>query len=734
MPAAGETPEPIGRNRLHRVVGRIALVFPATALALLAAEGAIRLLRLAPAIRSIDVYSPSGVYQVSDNPVLGYEPRPFARLSSAFPHIDAEKDRLLVNSHGLFDRERTIHKPDGTRRIILLGDSVLEDMTDEARNRLSEELSACFTDSSIQVLNFGVGGYCTGAEVELLRTKGLRFDPDTVVLVFTVNDFRDLNSEMQIAMASPSSVVQRWMHRNSHLLRLLHACLERPPDLEERIRLVQNHMVALGDNNVPRGLDRLRRMAREHGFETVIVVWPTFGQDCIEDMPAMPDGKRLVVEVLARGNGIPCFRLSPYFVRDMAARGPGQSPAALYAPDGMHPSALGVRVGARAIYDILTRQLARSAGDRALRPEDTNAAMAALRELPAYDRAAPTPQSITLYGAGFAIADGRPGAAIPDLEKLIELQPERWTPWFLLGCVHVALKDEPAALRCLTRACRMTPGRADVRYGLRVWRSALGGARMDGRPLDMALVVGVFEQALAAVPDAARVHWDVLLTIRGVVAATETVMRLEPRLEANPTSHVMRAELGAAFRELGHTGRAATLFREALQLSPHYRPARIGLADALVALGDTSAETGRRDEAETAYREALAFDENNVRALAQLGSVLRRTGRSSDAIPPLQRAVSIAPDDFDAHLVLADVFADLGQHVEAMAHYREAIRIDPHRSAAAYFNLGMHAGSTGSRRESRRYLTKALELALHQGQTSVVARARQELRRMGPES
>ena len=62
------------------------------------------------------------------------------------------------------------------------------DSAKAAREAIIEELL-------LQELNFGVSAYCTRAKVELLRVKGLAFDPDVVVLFVSANDFRNFNFE-----------------------------------------------------------------------------------------------------------------------------------------------------------------------------------------------------------------------------------------------------------------------------------------------------------------------------------------------------------------------------------------------------------------------------------------------------------------------------------------------------------------------------------------------------------
>ena len=79
----------------------------------------------------------------------------------------------------------------GSDEFILLGDSVVEG--DGIRIRqvddlISRQLEMLYGDGT-QVLNFAVSAYSTLAEVELLRVKGLQFNPDTVVLIFVENDF-----------------------------------------------------------------------------------------------------------------------------------------------------------------------------------------------------------------------------------------------------------------------------------------------------------------------------------------------------------------------------------------------------------------------------------------------------------------------------------------------------------------------------------------------------------------
>ena len=138
-------------------------------LALPLVELAVRVTGLAPDLRLIDVTNDdSTVYRRSENPVLGFELKPNWRDEAA----DLARSYPSTNSFGQRDVERTLAKPPGVTRVLVLGASVVEgvgirDLSDTITQRLENRLGP-----GTEVLNFGVSAYCTRAKVELLRTKG----------------------------------------------------------------------------------------------------------------------------------------------------------------------------------------------------------------------------------------------------------------------------------------------------------------------------------------------------------------------------------------------------------------------------------------------------------------------------------------------------------------------------------------------------------------------------------
>jgi predicted GNAT superfamily acetyltransferase len=105
---------------------------------------------------------------------------------------------VRTNSQGFRDVERPLEPPPDTIRIAVLGDSftaALQLDEDKRFTELTEDaLQSCPASEgkAIQVMNFGVPGYSTAAELLLFREKVAAYRPDIVVLAFfTTNDIDD---------------------------------------------------------------------------------------------------------------------------------------------------------------------------------------------------------------------------------------------------------------------------------------------------------------------------------------------------------------------------------------------------------------------------------------------------------------------------------------------------------------------------------------------------------------
>jgi hypothetical protein len=322
--------------------------------------------RVAPGSRARlgDVVRPSA------NPRIVYE---------LIPGLDVEMlgARLRTNADGF--RGEAV-PPSRTRpavRVVGLGDSVMFGWgvreEDAYLTRMAAMLEASSPGVAWEVVNTAVPGYNTVMEVETLEAKGLRFDPDLVVLNFVGND-----------LGLPNFIEERpdvLSLRRSFLLDFVRGRLRGEPEAGPRLVGVPAEVRRFGEahlDHVPpryRGLlgpapwraamERLRALSRARGFEVVVLAHPeAFGltRDAIHELgfPLVETGDR--VRAWAREQGIEDVQ---------------KPPLTLTAADP-HPSAIG--------HEIIAQVLADS-----LRASGVAERLAALRRAPAGATPAPAP-------------------------------------------------------------------------------------------------------------------------------------------------------------------------------------------------------------------------------------------------------------------------------------------------------------------------------------------------------
>ena len=345
------------------------------AVCLAGAELFARVRRIAPVVHNIQPGREKTSYRVSDNPILGYELKPNYRDIRP----DSWESFEAINSHGLRDVERPIAKPPATRRLLLLGDSVvlglgIRSISETLSQQLEQLYARDNTGERIEVLGAGLAGYCTRGEAELLRVKGVQYAPDLVALVFVENDFHDYNDNIwAYKFRRPPGT--EWLFLKSHLFRALalrfdwfHFRAEVDPEYQRNWSAN-----AVGPDNVTEGLHVIRKLADGNGFETVVLIWPRFEGRRVfyprnlfdEDEP-----DRLRVETIAETIGLPTVRLDRYFYEDYMDRVrrdevPADTPIQdVYTFDLWHPST----EGAPRVAEVLKRALRERAGFPAADP------------------------------------------------------------------------------------------------------------------------------------------------------------------------------------------------------------------------------------------------------------------------------------------------------------------------------------------------------------------------------
>lgn len=177
-----------GRSRGRGRWVKIALLIASSALTILSLEFALRLSGAYPCRPSQD----EGLFEC--HPVYGWRfiPGKRARVVQAGEY----EGTVQINSAGMREGECVVEKPEGTRRIAVLGDSFVSNLDVDAADVFTEVMETLLPPSC-QVLNFGVNGFSPVQEYLLLKDLAVRYRPDVVLMVvYLRNDFDDNQGTM----------------------------------------------------------------------------------------------------------------------------------------------------------------------------------------------------------------------------------------------------------------------------------------------------------------------------------------------------------------------------------------------------------------------------------------------------------------------------------------------------------------------------------------------------------
>ena len=123
--------------------------------------------------------------------IYGWSLKPLSHGTSNRTGYEIE---YRINSKKLRDDETTYEKPEGTFRIVLIGDSLTFGFGVPIEKHFSTLLEGYFEE--VEVINMGVGGFGVDQELLSLRSEGFRYEPDLVLAyVAHYGDHRHMYTE-----------------------------------------------------------------------------------------------------------------------------------------------------------------------------------------------------------------------------------------------------------------------------------------------------------------------------------------------------------------------------------------------------------------------------------------------------------------------------------------------------------------------------------------------------------
>jgi len=195
---------------------------------------------------------------------------------------------------------------------------------------------------------------------------------------------------------------------------------------------------------------------------------------------------------------------------------------------------------------------------------------------------------------------------------------------------------------------------------------------------------------------------------------------LQEALHTNPDDPEANALRAVLFMMQAQYEMAIQYLEKAKQLNPNLEMIYYNLAKSY-------RKTNQLQQAESAARQALAFNPGNFQAHAELSCTLFKTARAKEAIDHLMEAIHINPAFLKAYLIMGQLFRTSGSVADALVWYRNALRHLPeaHVLREQLCDLYERSGDTNSAYK------EAAELAAQRSLSSDYVRAGNYARMIG---
>lgn len=182
---------------------------------------------------------------------------------------------------------------------------------------------------------------------------------------------------------------------------------------------------------------------------------------------------------------------------------------------------------------------------------------------------------------------------------------------------------------------------------------------------------------------------------RAIIATLEN--RAESTVLAGRQTKTTMAAYGCTMQGIKHlrgyaaddNEKALVLFRQALELDPHYALAQAYLAFTEVVMKDyDAAPRSLLLDCKTRIDQALALDPHDGRIHWLLASVHSYLREFEDEKRQLERALALNPNDANAKASYGSAIASFGQHEEGLNAVREAMALNPFHPEWYWLALG----------------------------------------------
>ena len=270
--------------------------------------------------------------------------------------------------------------------------------------------------------------------------------------------------------------------------------------------------------------------------------------------------------------------------------------------------------------------------------------------------------------------------AISRFSRARDVRPDYVAASVNLGNIFLELNRLSDAQAAFVKALAIEKNNPAALYGM---------GQVSASNRDYATAVRYFEETLAEVPGANRVHYSLAMAYRGLGNAEKVKAHLAQQgtvgvrvtdplfdgLQDLITGERVYLSRGKIAFEAQRYAEAADEFRKAVTAKPGSVTARVNLGAALT-------QTGDLDGAVEQFEEALRIEPGKANAHYNLAVILAGQNKHDRSIAHARSALTAEPNDVNARFLLAQELKKSGSVDEALTEYSRVVQADPGNESA----------------------------------------------------
>lgn len=283
--------------------------------------------------------------------------------------------------------------------------------------------------------------------------------------------------------------------------------------------------------------------------------------------------------------------------------------------------------------------------------------------------------------------------AAPQLRGAIEMKPDLWKIQGLLGLAEGQLGDRSTSRADLEAAF---PHLVEEKFQLDVGRALIDNYTATGDLDKAAATVSVLLVSRPTDASLLYASYRIYSDLGGRAMLTLALTA--------PGSAEMHQVMARELARHGDTGPAIANYREAIAINSRLPGLHSELGDLLY----HSSEENLQAQAEAEFKAALEVDPHDEKAQLSLGMIAQKNTDLKAALTNISRALQLDPNDTDACTELAKVLVMLNQREQAQQLFERAIQIDP-TNYVAHYRLAAMYRQQGKTDEAKRQVAEYLK-------------------------